>query len=109
MRSITGSGVALSISVEWARVEPAHVTGEFDRGDLQAEADAEEGHLVFARPLDREDHTFDAARAESARDEKRVSAFEATARRRRARPSRRRSCGSAPSLRSAMPAWASDS
>jgi hypothetical protein len=109
MRSITGSGVALSISVEWARVEPAHVTGEFDRGDLQAEADAEEGHLVFARPLDREDHTFDAARAESARDEKRVSAFEASG----SAPSR--STFSASILRKrtftplAMPAWASDS
>lgn len=49
--------------------EAAHVARPLNDGELEAEADAEEGLLLFARPLDGEHHAFGAAHTEAAGDE----------------------------------------
>ena len=49
--------------------DAADVTGEFDGGDLHAEADSEVGDFVFASVLRGEDFSFRAAFAEAAGDE----------------------------------------
>src|SRR5262249_7024722 len=54
-----------------------HVAGEFDHGELHAEADAEIRHLRFTRIADRGDLAFGAATAEAARHEHRVEMLEA--------------------------------
>ena len=62
-------GVSASNSVLFASFRPGHVPGEFDGRALHAEADAEEGHLVFAGVGDRPDLALDAADAEPARNQ----------------------------------------
>ena len=49
--------------------EAADVARELDRRDLHAEAEAEEGHAVFAGELRGANFPFDAAVAEAAGDE----------------------------------------
>ena len=46
-----------------------HVSGEFDRRALQAEADAEEGNVPLSSETDRFDLAGDASFVEAARDE----------------------------------------
>ena len=65
--------------IELGRVgfgESANVARVFDHHGLHAEADAEVGHLFHARVLDRVDHAFDAAPAESAGHENPVEVFQ---------------------------------
>src|SRR5207247_4525288 len=61
----------LALRLELTRVgigDLADVAGELDDGGLEAETDAEERELVFARPADRLEHPLDAAHAETAGD-----------------------------------------
>ena len=63
---MTGCGV---FGIKFGRVRLGqfqNVARKFNRGDLHAEAQAEVGHLVFARVLRRQDFAFDAAFAETA-------------------------------------------
>ena len=46
-----------------------HVPRPLDHGELESETDAQEGNLLFTRPLDREHHTFRATHTETPRNE----------------------------------------
>lgn len=50
-------------------LEPTHVPSPFDDGDLEPEADTEEGHLFLSRPLDGGDHTLGPSMSEPTGDD----------------------------------------
>src|SRR5712671_2617224 len=67
------------VAVEFRAVrarEPDDVARKLDHRELHAQADAEIRDLVLARVLDRLHHAFDAALAETTRNEHRVHAFQ---------------------------------
>src|SRR5437588_276676 len=67
------------VAVEFRAVrarEADDVAREFDHRELHTPADAQIRDLILARVLDRLHHTFDAAFAETARNEYRVHAFQ---------------------------------
>ena len=60
-----------------APAKPPDVAGEFDGGELHAEADAKIGHAVFARIADRGDLALHAALAETARHQDGIHVLQA--------------------------------
>ena len=61
-----------ALLIELARIgirDPRHVSGIFNDRNLHAETDAEIGYALFPRKLCREDHAFDPAASESARND----------------------------------------
>ena len=56
-------------------LQAADVARELDAGGLHAEADAEVGHILFARIADGVQHALDAALAEAAGNEDAVEAL----------------------------------
>ena len=50
-------------------LQAAHVPSPFDDGDLEPEADTQEGHLLLPRPLDGGDHTLGPSMSESTGDD----------------------------------------
>ena len=65
-RQITGCGVSLLNSVEWAPGKLDDVAAEFDHGALHAQANAEKRNAAFAGEANGFDFAFDAAFAEAA-------------------------------------------